>query len=153
MNSVQMDFYQKIRRSIRTWANTNGKNHRWSELLLTAPDLFHLLVRLSLDSRVPVKQRGKLLAAIAYFISPLDFIPEGLLGPIGFTDDIALAAYVLNALINQVDIDILREHWAGEEDVLQLIGRVLASADQLVGKGLWEKLRRWISNTNRRGEA
>jgi uncharacterized membrane protein YkvA (DUF1232 family) len=33
---------------------------------------------------------------IAYIISPLDLLPEGIIGPAGYAEDIALAAYVIN---------------------------------------------------------
>jgi uncharacterized membrane protein YkvA (DUF1232 family) len=41
------------------------------------------------DSRTPLKVKGTLLAALAYFILPLDVIPDFLLG-LGFTDDLAV---------------------------------------------------------------
>jgi uncharacterized membrane protein YkvA (DUF1232 family) len=41
------------------------------------------------DSATPLKVKGILLAALAYFIMPLDVIPDVLLG-LGFTDDMAV---------------------------------------------------------------
>ncbi|HNR66965.1 MAG TPA: DUF1232 domain-containing protein [bacterium] len=148
VQSRHEDFYKKLRISIRRWAEKDGKDSRWTEFLLAAPDLFHLLVRLSLDSRVPAQQRIKLPAVIAYFILPFDFIPEAIFGPIAFTDDIALAAYVLNSLVNHIDSEILREHWAGEGDVLYLTSRILQYADQMVGKGMWQRIRNWLSRAS-----
>lgn len=48
----------------------------------------------ALDPETPPKVRGILLAALAYFILPLDSIPDFLIG-FGMTDDIAVltAAY------------------------------------------------------------
>jgi uncharacterized membrane protein YkvA (DUF1232 family) len=57
-------------------------------------------------------------------------------------DDIAVAAYVLHSVVNSTDAEVLREHWAGDEDVLQVIRSVLAVADRMIGSGLWDKLRR-----------
>jgi hypothetical protein len=31
------------------------------------------------------------------------------------------------------------KHWAGEEDLLDLIKRILKVADEMVGSGLWRK--------------
>ncbi len=50
-----------------------------------APDLLHLLCKLTIDEDVPVKERAKLAAAIAYFISPIDLVPEAIVGIIGYT--------------------------------------------------------------------
>ena len=48
----------------------------------------------ALDPATPMRVRGMLLAAIAYFIVPLDFIPDIILG-LGFADDAALLTAVL----------------------------------------------------------
>jgi len=134
------DFYEKLRKKIRTWAQSKkGKTNKWVEYIMAAPDLFHLLVKLSLDKDVPAKEKAKLAAAITYFISPLDFIPELILGPIGYVDDIAIAAYVLNNLINQIDPEIVKKYWAGDTDILFLIKKILQVSDEMVGHK-WKKI-------------
>ena len=141
------DFYKQLRRRIMTWAESKeGESHRWAKILLTAPDFFHLLIRLVTDPEVPLSEKGKLAAAIAYFISPLDLMPELILGTAGFLDDIVLSAYVLNSLINSVDPAILKRHWAGDEDVLYLIRHVLDQADRIVGSGLFRKLKKVLKS-------
>lgn len=136
------DFYLRLRKKMTDWIESKGgQSNRWSEFLLLAPDLFYLLYKLSLDSEVPSDAKGKILLAIAYFISPLDLIPEALMGPVGYIDDIALTAYVLNSVINSVDPEIVRKHWAGAQDVLQLVQRIVSEADKMVGSGLWNKIR------------
>ena len=45
----------------------------------------------ALDPQTPVKVKATLLAALAYFIMPLDLVPDMLLG-LGFTDDMAVLA-------------------------------------------------------------
>lgn len=139
------DFYQKIRRQVRAWAESQGAaSHRYAELILVAPDVFHLLCKLVTDDRVPAKEKAKLGLVIAYFISPFDLLPEAVLGPIGLADDVALAAMVLQGLVESVGEDVLRDHWAGEEPVLTLLRRVLAVVDARMGSGLVRKLRRMV---------
>jgi uncharacterized membrane protein YkvA (DUF1232 family) len=48
----------------------------------------------ALDPATPMRVRGMLLAAIAYFILPLDFIPDIVAG-LGFADDAAMVTAVL----------------------------------------------------------
>lgn len=48
----------------------------------------------ALDPSTPTRVRASLLAALAYFVVPTDFIPDILLG-IGFTDDITVLAGVI----------------------------------------------------------
>ncbi len=42
------------------------------------------------------------VAALLYFLSPLDTIPD-FLGPIGFTDDAAVILFVLNSIRTEID--------------------------------------------------
>jgi uncharacterized membrane protein YkvA (DUF1232 family) len=140
--NVKDDFYQNLRIKIRAWLTSKeGKENKYAEYLLFAPDLFHLLCKLALDNRVPVQEKAKLAAAIAYFVSPVDLFPEILVGPVGYVDDIALAAFVLNSVVNTTDQEIVREHWAGDGNVLELIQQIIKKADEMVGKGLWAKLK------------
>jgi uncharacterized membrane protein YkvA (DUF1232 family) len=138
----QQDFYQKLRIQIISWiGQKNNRNQRWAEYILLAPDLFHLLCKLMLEAEVPPAKKIKLAAVIAYFISPLDFFPEGFFGPIGYLDDIALTAYVLNDLINEIDPRIVSHNWAGDGDILNLLKTILLNSDKMLGSGLWRKIR------------
>jgi len=141
MDKKQQDFYLKIRKDIKKWLDTNADNE-WSDYLLLAPDLFHLMIKLMMDKEVPAAKKVKLGAAIAYFISPIDLMPEGLIGPLGFLDDIALAAFVLNDLINETNPQLIKKHWAGEADILYTIKNVLANAKQMLGFDVYEKLKK-----------
>ena len=140
-----MDFYQILRKKIRNWASSKkGKNNKWVEFILLAPDLFHLLCKLVLDEEVSVDDKVRLAFAIVYFVSPMDLIPEGVVGPIGYVDDIALSVYVLNKLLNNTGPEVLRRHWMGEKDILVVIQQILKVADGMIGSGLWEKLKKLI---------
>lgn len=142
MTQNNEDFYRQLRARIRKWARSeDSKANKWSEYLLFAPDLFHLLCKLALDKDVPAKEKAKLASAIAYFISPVDLMPEALLGPAGYLDDIALAAFVLNGIINNTSKELVQKHWAGEGDVLSVIQHILGVADEMLGSGLWNKIR------------
>ena len=143
MRSKDKDFYHKLRKNINDWLDKNlDKNSKWKDYILLAPDLFYLLAKLSMDEEVPTEKKIKLGAAAAYFISPIDLIPEALIGPVGYLDDIAVAAYILNDLLNEVDPQIVRKYWAGEEDILYVIKNVLANANNMLGGKIWQKIKR-----------
>lgn len=142
----EMDFYQKLRLRFKEWMATDeGQNSKWAEYLMFAPDLFHLLCKLAMDNNVAATDKAKLAAAILYFVSPVDLLPEALLGPLGFADDVVVAAWVLNNMVNRIDQNIIRSHWAGEEDVLQVVQHIIGSADQMLGSGLWNKIKHKFS--------
>lgn len=143
------DFYRIIRNRINDWSKKKGKNYKYTEYLLAAPDLFHLLVKLFFDPDVPKKYKAKISAAIIYFISPVDLIPEALLGPAGFIDDIALAAYVLNDIF-KANEKIVRKHWAGEKDILETIEKITEATDNLVGSGVWSRLKLLLNEKTRK---
>lgn len=51
----------------------------------------------ALDPQTPLKVKGILLAALAYFIMPIDIIPDLLLG-VGFTDDLTVLATAIGLI-------------------------------------------------------
>jgi len=59
----------------------------------------------TLDRDTPLRVRGTLLAALAYFVMPLDFIPD-IMPVLGFTDDAA----VLMAALQMISAHIKPEH-------------------------------------------
>lgn len=52
-----------------------------------------ILYYASFDEAIPLKERMMILAALGYFILPMDLIPDAL--PMGFTDDMAALVYIL----------------------------------------------------------
>jgi uncharacterized membrane protein YkvA (DUF1232 family) len=144
-----LDAYQRIRHRVRSWARSGGRNHRLAEYILLAPDLLHVLLKLSVDADVPARKKGKLGAALVYFLSPVDLIPEAVVGPYGFLDDVVVAAWVLNDLINDTAEDVVRRHWAGDDDVLAVIRRVLAMADEMLQSRFFSAIKQEL----RRGRA
>nr|WP_141693878.1 YkvA family protein [Methyloligella halotolerans] len=55
----------------------------------------------ALDSETPLRVRGMLLAVIAYFILPMDLMPDIVLG-LGFADDAALLAGVMSLVSSHI---------------------------------------------------
>lgn len=67
----------------------------------------------ALDPRTPTRVRGILLAALAYFVLPLDGIPDILAG-IGFSDDVA----VLTAAFAAIRGHVREDHYASADRAL-----------------------------------
>jgi uncharacterized membrane protein YkvA (DUF1232 family) len=139
--SKEPQFYRKLRKTVRIWAGgEKSRASRYTNFVLAGPDLFMLVVRLSQDDRVSQSDKAKLAGAAAYFVNPLDFVPELILGPAGLVDDIALAAFVLHEVLEHTDPAVVREHWEGDADILELIRQILAVADTMVGGPIWRRL-------------
>jgi uncharacterized membrane protein YkvA (DUF1232 family) len=141
------DFYRKLREKLKEWARSKeGKAYKYTEYIVVIPDLMYLLCKLIMDKEVEVGAKAKLGIALAYIVSPFDFLPEGLIGPVGFSDDVVVAAYVLNSIINTTDPAVVRRHWVGDEDILELVKRIIKSVDDIIGKGLFEKIKKMFDN-------
>ena len=83
-----------------------------------------------------------LASGVAYYIFPIDLIPEAFVGPIGFLDDLVFGVYILNRMVADTDVTILRDHWPGSEDVLTIIQKVLGAADSLIGTKMVDRIKR-----------
>ncbi|MDZ7316995.1 MAG: DUF1232 domain-containing protein [candidate division KSB1 bacterium] len=139
----EQGFYLKLRQKVLEWINTNlNAASPYAKYIIWAPDMFYLVWKLSIDPRVPISERLKLMAAVAYFISPFDLIPEAIIGPVAWADDLVLTAYVLHGLLSNTPPELLKQYWPGDEDVFEVIKKVVAAADRLVGKRISDMLRR-----------
>ncbi|MCG6963751.1 MAG: DUF1232 domain-containing protein [Acidobacteria bacterium] len=139
------DFYKRLRARIDSWLESErGRRYRHARYLILVPDLFHLLIRLTLDGRVPGRERALLVAAVAYVVSPADFLPELVLGPVAFADDLVLMALVVNRVLKKVPREVVLEHWSGREDLLDAVQGILTAADRIVGGRLWGRIKGWV---------
>jgi uncharacterized membrane protein YkvA (DUF1232 family) len=68
----------------------------------------------ALDPATPRRVRGAILAALAYFVMPMDMIPDMLVG-IGFTDD----ASVLMGVMTLIRAHVRDEHLAAARNALR----------------------------------
>ena len=106
------------------------------DLILLLPDLAVLLVRLVRDPNVPFGSKAIALLGVSYAVSPVDLLPELLLGPFGLIDDLIVVAAALSRIVNNVHPDLVRAHWSGQGDALDAIRRVTAWAESFLGSVL-----------------
>ena len=138
-------FYDRIRNSIRAYVDRKGGAlEKTAEYLLLVPDVFILLWRLANDPRVEGKDKVLLGSAVAYFVFPFDIVPEAIVGPAGYLDDLVFGAFVLNKILTGTSEDIVRQHWSGSDDVLSVIQRILGTADSLIGSDIFGKVKKMV---------
>ena len=114
---------------------------RVTNLLLVIPNLLLLSARLMVDPRVPAKERLLVAGAIVYAFMPLDFIPD-MIPFVGQVDDAYLIALTLLRLMTVTDPRVVREHWRGGGDVVELVGATAL----LAGKLLPKRIRRVLTS-------
>src|SRR5712692_3650938 len=104
---------------------------RMKNLLMFFPNMVILTARLMVDSRVPRTERALFAAALIYAIIPFDFIPD-MIPFVGQIDDLFLISLTLLRLIDRTDDKIVREHWRGGGDIVQLAESVATMAPLLI---------------------
>ena len=141
-----LSFYDRLRERIVEVVERRGGKlpDGVVRLLLLVPDVFILLVRLTLDKEVPGRTRAMIGGALAYFILPFDLLPEALLGPVGYLDDLVLAAAVLAQSFSGDLEPYARKHWSGSEDLRVVLRDITQTAHALLGENLYGRLRRLL---------
>lgn len=104
---------------------------RMKNLLMFIPNLLLLCARLMIDPRVPATERVLVAGAILYAFIPLDFIPD-MLPFVGQVDDAYLIAISLLRLMTVTDARVVRQHWRGGGDVVELVGSTALIAKKLL---------------------
>lgn len=142
-----LSFYDRLRgRILKTAEKRGGKMSEGAfKALLLVPDVFILLVRLTLDKEVPASTRAMIGGALAYFVLPADLLPEMILGGVGYLDDLVLATAVLSQAFGGDLEPYARKHWSGPEDLRVVLRDITGTAQSLLGQNLYGKLRGLMS--------
>ncbi|MEM9556991.1 MAG: DUF1232 domain-containing protein [Acidobacteriota bacterium] len=147
-SSGLLSFYDRLRARIeRTVAKRGGKMAQGTvNALLMVPDVFMLLMRLALDPEVPRSTRTLIGGALAYFILPIDILPEAFVGPAGYVDDLVLALSVLSQAFGRDLEPWAHKYWSGSQDLRRVIGDVLGTARGLLNDDLYTRLRKILAD-------
>jgi uncharacterized membrane protein YkvA (DUF1232 family) len=130
---------KNINRDIDKYARTypllkkmGAKRIGW--LMLQAADVLHLGISLLNHPDVSSQSKAKLTVALAYFIWPFDLLPEGLIGPIGYADDVIVMVWVIDSILNGKDEKekrLIRRIWQGSSKDLFILRTYLSYFDVL----------------------
>ena len=101
------------------------------EGVMLLPNVVKLLTRLMRDSRVSMRRKAFIGAVLIYVISPIDLIPDFVIG-IGRLDDLVLVSLAVDHLMSGTDEEVVREHWDGTEDGLDLVRSVFGWAASII---------------------
>ena len=109
-----------------------GRKSAARELATLIPNLVVLFRGLLRDPRVPRSSKLWLGFAVAWFINPIDLIPE-FIPVVGPLDDAIVAALALRHLLKRTDRSVLAEHWRGEPATLDRIIRLRRAPEGALG--------------------
>lgn len=145
-SSGLLSFYDRLREKItRAVERRSGKLGKGTvRVLLVVPDIFILMVRMVLDKEIPNHTRALIGGALAYFVLPIDFLPEALLGVGGYVDDAVLASLVLSQVLGTELEPYARKHWSGSEDIRVVLRDIASAGRSLLGESVFERLKRLL---------
>jgi uncharacterized membrane protein YkvA (DUF1232 family) len=137
-----LSFYDRLRAIITQAVERRGirLGTQVVEALLLVPDIFILLVRLALDKKVPASSRALFGGALAYFILPIDLLPEAMLGAVGYLDDLMLAVAVLSHALGPELEPFARKYWSGSHDLRRTLADLAGAGRSLLGESLYDRL-------------
>ncbi|WP_297428111.1 DUF1232 domain-containing protein [Clostridium sp.] len=93
---------------------------KYKEYIFILPDIVSLIYRLLKDKRVPIKTKILMAAAITYITMPANIIPNSI--PfIGVIDDVGVAFFAVNKILNDVPLSVIVENWQGKNDLLLVL--------------------------------
>jgi uncharacterized membrane protein YkvA (DUF1232 family) len=100
------------------------------------PSFLRLLAGLMTDRRVSMLDRVLVLGAMAYIVSPLDFVPD-FIPFLGQADDVFLLVAAVQRLVKRAGRDVVLKYWRGDPRALSdasLAAAVGAAAFFLPGR-------------------
>ena len=100
-----------------------GRRLAARELAVLLPNLVRMCRTLLRDPRVPWGSKVLVGLAVAWFVSPIDLVPEFIpvLGPL---DDAILAVLVLRHLVRRAGRGVVAEAWPGDPATLDRMLRL-----------------------------
>jgi uncharacterized membrane protein YkvA (DUF1232 family) len=88
------------------------------EAVLALPRVVLMIPGLATDKRVPTRTKLALGGLAVYLASPWDLIP-GFIPVLGQLDDAVALLLFVDGVLNQIDDDILLDHWRGQPATLR----------------------------------
>jgi uncharacterized membrane protein YkvA (DUF1232 family) len=105
----------------------------WARFL---PDCVILVTRLVRDERVPRRHKLLLGALVLYLSMPFDLIPD-FIPVVGALDDAIIVAIVVRTVFRSAGPDLVREHWPGPQQSLDLMLRLSGNASHDPASATW----------------
>ncbi len=130
------DFAQVVRDNVSEYRGLFSSAVKW------APIFVATLMALSQDPRLQPRHRTWVNAALAYFVSPDDAVPEEEYGAYGYLDDNLVSAYVLERIARDIGWRVIEDAWSGEITARRVAREMLERETELLGHFGQEALQR-----------
>ncbi|MCI1945928.1 YkvA family protein [Clostridium luticellarii] len=122
-----------------------SKYEKIIEYGMLVPDIITLFWRLLRDKRVKLKVKIMLTALTAYLASPIDILPD-FIPFVGKIDDISVAFFALNIVIDEIPEKIIMDNWPGEENIILITKEAVEYITKILGGKNISKILKQIRN-------
>ena len=135
-------------------ARRAGARRTLLDTIRQLPHYLRLLGGLLVDRRVSLLDKALVAGAIAYIVSPLDFVP-GFIPFLGQVDDVFLLMTSLERLVANAGEDVVYDHWRGDPGELEALDlkAVLGAATVFLPGGVRARLVRLVRSRRHRAGA
>lgn len=97
-----------------------GAKRTVMEYIKQLPQFLSMLFGLLMDPRVAVIDKALVAGAIAYIVTPMDWIPD-FIPFLGEVDDVYLLVLALRRLLENAGRKVLLRHWKGDPEALRTL--------------------------------
>lgn len=111
--------------------NLDSYNGEYASFIDCGPNLFKLMCDI-LEYDITQDIRRDLCGVIAYYVVPMDVIPEKEWGPYGYIDDIYLSVYVLKIVAEEYGYDFIQRIWDKPQDIKNVMDECESKALQVL---------------------
>lgn len=140
------EFYERFEERINHWdENIDRYREQYAllralpiktilKLLRAGPTVLHLLISILNHEKVSKRTKRMVAAALGYFIFPLDMLPEAIIGPLGYLDDIVVGIILVDHLLNgenEREKEIITGLWRGTSGELEALRTIVRGLDVL----------------------
>lgn len=124
--------------------NLDAYDGEYASFIDCGPNLFKLMCLLLEQDEITKENRLELSAAIAYYVVPMDVIPEQLYGPYGFIDDIYLATHVLKRIATKHGYDYLQTIWAIDSSIEFIINDCFEKSSEILDDEQTDEILKYV---------
>ena len=101
--------------------NLDSYDGEYASFIDCGPNLYKLLCAVLDSNELTQDLRLTVSAAIAYYVVPMDVIPEQEYGPYGYIDDIFISVYALKKVADELGYELLQYYWEFDTDVKEVM--------------------------------
>lgn len=112
----------------------------YASFIDNGPELFKFLNDLLITKELAPEYRLTVSAAIAYYVVPMDVVPEQIYGPYGYIDDIFITAHVIKLLAEEYGYAFLEKFWSGDSELKPMVDECYEKSIEILDDKIEEVL-------------